>query len=168
MTTEPARIERTYDASPELVWELLTTASGLAEWWAPDGFTTRVTEIELVPGGQVHYTMTATAPEQIAFMKNVGQPLTTALHKTFTEVTPPKRLAYLSPIDFVPGQEPYDHLTTIDLEPDGDQTRLVMTLAPLHDDNWTRQHHAHREQELDNLGAAITRRRPAFRRGSPS
>ena len=48
MTTEstpsqnPARLERTYDAPAELVWELLTTAAGLEEWFAPDGFETRV------------------------------------------------------------------------------------------------------------------------------
>ena len=59
MTTEPtpdptaARLERTYDAPAELIWELLTTAAGLQEWWAPDGFETRVSELELRPGGQL-------------------------------------------------------------------------------------------------------------------
>jgi hypothetical protein len=76
MTTEPtpslnaARLECTYDAPAELIWELLTTAAGLEEWWAPDGFESRVSELELRPGGQVRYTVTATAPEQVAFMRN--------------------------------------------------------------------------------------------------
>ena len=74
MTTEPtpspnaAPLERTYDAPAELIWELLTTAAGLEEWFAPDGFETRVSELELKPGGQLQYTMTATAPEQVAFV----------------------------------------------------------------------------------------------------
>jgi uncharacterized protein YndB with AHSA1/START domain len=164
MTTEPtlspdaARLERSYDAPAELIWELLTTAAGLDEWFAPDGFQTRVSEIELKPGGQLRYTMTATAPEQVAFLRDTGNPLSVKLRKTFTEVTPPARLAYLSLIDFVPGQEPYEHLTVIDIEPAGDRTTVVMTIDPLHDETWTQGYRAHRGNELDNLEAAIRRR----------
>ena len=102
--------------------------------------------------------MTATAPEQVAFMRDTGNPLSTELCKTFTEVAPPARLGYLSLIDFVPDHEPYEHLTTIDIEPAGDRTNLVMTLDPLHDETWTQQHRTHRGNELDNLEAAIRRR----------
>ena len=57
MTTEstlsqPARLERTYDAPANLVWELLTTSEGLQEWFAPDGFDTTVTALDLRPGGE--------------------------------------------------------------------------------------------------------------------
>jgi len=152
-----ARLERTYDAPAELVWELLTTAAGLEQWFAPDGFETRVSELELRPGGQLRYTMTATGPEQVAFMRETGNPLSMVVRKTFTEVTPRTRLAYRSLIDFVPGHEPYEHLTTIDVQPAGDRTNLVMTLDPLHDETWTGQHRAHRGNELDKLAAAIRR-----------
>jgi uncharacterized protein YndB with AHSA1/START domain len=165
MTTVPTpnpnagRLERAYDASPEVVWELLTTAGGLEEWWAPDGFETRVSELDLRPAGQLRGTMTATGPEQIAFLRNNGAPLSTELRKTFTEIEPMIRLAYLSLIDFVPGHEPYPHLTTIDIAPTGDRTKVVMTVDPLHDEIWTQQHLAHRGNELDNLEVAIRRRR---------
>jgi len=152
------RLERTYDAPAELVWELLTTAAGLDQWWAPDGFETTVSEIELRAGGQLRYTMTATSPEQVAFMRETGNPLAVQLRKTFTEVEPPARLAYLSQIDFVPDHEAYEHLTTIDIEPVGDRTTVVMTINPLHDETWTQGYLAHRGSELDNLGAAIKRR----------
>ena len=164
MTTEPTpspdavRLERTYDAPAELIWELLTTAAGLEQWWAPDGFETRVSELELRPGGRLRYTMTATSPEQVAFLRDTGNPLSVELSKTFTEVGPPARLAYLSLIDFVPDHEPYEHLTTIDIEPAGDCTNVIMTVDPLHDEAWTQQHRAHRGNELDNLRAAIRRR----------
>ena len=125
-----ARLERTYDAPAELIWELWTTAAGLGEWFAPDGFESRVSELELRPGGQLRYTMTATAPEQVAFMRNTGNPLSAEVRKTFTEVAPPTRLAYRSLIDFVPDYEPYEHLTTIDIEPAGDRTNVVMTIDP--------------------------------------
>jgi uncharacterized protein YndB with AHSA1/START domain len=164
MSTEPTispnavRLERTYDASAQLIWDLLTTAAGLEQWWAPDGFETRVSEVELRPGGRLRYTMTATAPEQVAFMRTVGQPLSIELRKTFTEVAPPLRLAYLSLIDFIPGHEPYEHRTTIDIEPAGSRTHVVMTLDCLHDESWTQAYRAHRGEELDNLGAVIGRR----------
>ena len=70
-----ARFERSYDAPVELIWELLTTAACLDEWFAPDGFETRVSELDLRPGGQLRYTMTATGPEQVAFMRDTGNPL---------------------------------------------------------------------------------------------
>jgi uncharacterized protein YndB with AHSA1/START domain len=164
MTTEPTpgpnatRLERTYDAPAQLIWELCTTAAGLAEWWGPDGFETRVDALELRPGGQVRYTMTATGPEQVAFVRNLGMPLSSEFRRTFTEVEPPSRLAYLSLIDFVPDHEPYEHVTVIDIEPAGDRTNVVMTLDPLHDDSWNEEYRAHRENELENLEAAITRR----------
>jgi hypothetical protein len=53
---------------------------------------------------------------------------------------------------------PYEHLTTIDIEPAGDRTNVVMTVGPLRDETWTRQHRDHRGNELDNLEAAIKRR----------
>jgi uncharacterized protein YndB with AHSA1/START domain len=164
MTTEltpspnAARLERTYDAPPELIWELWTTPAGLGEWFAPDGFESRVSELELRPDGQLRFTMTATAPEQVAFMRDAGVPLSVDLRKTFTEVAPPARLAYRSLIDFIPGQEPYEHLTIVDIEPAGDRTKVVMTIDPLHDETWTQGYRAHRGNELDNLEAALRRR----------
>jgi len=152
------RLERTYDAPAELLWELWTTAAGLQEWFAPDGFETRVSELDLRPGGQLRYTMTATAPDQVEFMRETGNPLSIEVRKTFTEATPPSRLAYRSLIDFVPDHEPYEHLTTIDIERAGDRTSVVMTVDPLHDETWTRGYRAHRGNELDNLDAAVKRR----------
>jgi uncharacterized protein YndB with AHSA1/START domain len=159
-TTSPgtAQFERTYDAPVELIWELWTTAAGLKEWFAPDGFETRVSELDLRPGGQLLYTMTATAPETVSFMRETGNPLSAQVRKRFTEVEPLARLAYQSLIDFVPDREPYEHLTTIDIKAAGDRTSVVMTLEPLHDETWTQQHRAHRGSELDSLQAAIRRR----------
>jgi uncharacterized protein YndB with AHSA1/START domain len=157
-SADAVRLERTYDAPPELIWELLTTVPGLEEWWAPDGFETRVSELELTPGGHVRYTMTATGPDQVAFVQSLGMPLSNEFYRTFTEVAPSTRLAYRSLIDFVPDHEAYEHLTVVDIEPAGDRTKVVMTLDPLHDDAWTQEYGAHRSNELDNLAAAIRRR----------
>jgi uncharacterized protein YndB with AHSA1/START domain len=150
-----ARLERVYDAPVETIWEMWTTAAGLEQWWVPEGFDTRVTELDLRPGGQVRYTLTATGPEQVAFVQSLGLPLSSEFRRTFTEVAAPARLAYLSLIDFVPGQEPYEHLTVVEIESAGERTKVVMTLDPLHDQTWTQDYRDHRDHELDNLEAAI-------------
>ena len=155
------RLERTYNASPETIWDLWTTEAGIESWWAPDGFTTKVRQLELRPGGLLVYAMTAMAPEQVEFMKNAGLPLTNESRKTFTEVAPPKRLAYRSLIDFVPGHEPYEHLTVVDIEPDGDRTKVTMTVEPMHDGEWTGRLVAGRSNELDNLAKVVERRAEA-------
>jgi uncharacterized protein YndB with AHSA1/START domain len=155
---DPIVLSRTYDASPALVWELWTTAEGIEAWWSPDGFETEVRKLDLRPGGELVHAMTATAPEQVEFMKSAGMPLTNVAVKTFTEVTEPTRLAYSSLVDFVPGHEPYEHLTVVELAPAGGGVRVVMTIEPLHDAVWTERLVTGRANELDNLAALIARR----------
>jgi uncharacterized protein YndB with AHSA1/START domain len=99
------------------VWDLWTTPKGIESWWAPDGFTVEVEKLELEPGGELVYTMTATAPEQVEFVRNAGLPLTTTSRKRFTEVDRPQRLAYMSLVDFVSDTPPYEFLTVVELEP---------------------------------------------------
>ncbi|MGO4533275.1 SRPBCC family protein [Leifsonia sp. 2MCAF36] len=148
-------IERTVAASPERVWELWTTPEGISQWWAPDGFRTDVDRLDLTEGGELVYTMTATAPEQVQFLQQNGIPLSTESRKVFTELSRPRRLAYRSMVDFVPDHEPYEQLTVIDLEPTGDGTRVVMRVEPMHDDVWTERLLAGRANELENLARLV-------------
>ncbi|KHK98541.1 activator of Hsp90 ATPase 1 family protein [Microbacterium mangrovi] len=150
-------IERTVTATPACVWELWTTPEGISSWWAPEGFRTDVTTLDLQPGGELRYTMTAVAPEQIAFMEQYGMPVATESRKYFTEIDAPGRLAYRSVIDFVPDHEPYEQLTVVELSPDGDGTRIVMHVEPMHDEVWTERLLAGRANELDNLAALVAR-----------
>jgi uncharacterized protein YndB with AHSA1/START domain len=155
MNISSQTIERLYPTTPEEIWELWTTKEGIERWWSPDGFTTDVRELQLHPGGRLVHAMTATAPEQIAFMESAGLPLTSVAAKTFTEVLPPRRLVYTSLVDFVPGVDPYEHLTTVELEPVPEGTRVVMTVEAMHDEEWTQRMIAGRTNELDNLAAII-------------
>jgi uncharacterized protein YndB with AHSA1/START domain len=148
-------IERTVSASPERVWELWTTPRGIEQWWAPEGFRTDVQKLELTEGGELVYTMTATAPEQVAFMQQNGMPLTTESRKTFTEIRRPDRLAYTSLVDFVPDHEPYDHLTVVDLEAVDGGTRVRMAIEPMHDQVWTERLVAGRTNEIENLARLV-------------
>jgi uncharacterized protein YndB with AHSA1/START domain len=155
MTENQTILRRTYAASPAEIWELWTTADGIGRWWAPDGFVTEVQALDLRPGGALVYTMTATAPAQVEFMKGAGLPLSTQSRKTFTDVQAARRLAYRSLIDFVPGHEPYEHLTVVELTAAGDGTDVTMSIEPLHDAEWTQRLVAGRSNELDNLAALI-------------
>ena len=149
-------IERHIPALPERIWELWTTAEGISRWWAPEGFRTDVTALELRPDGLLEYTMTAVGPEQVAFMEQNGMPLATDSRKRFTVIEEPDRLGYASVIDFVPGHDPYEQLTEIELQPADGGTRVVMRVEPLHDEVWTQRLLAGRANELDNLAALVT------------
>jgi uncharacterized protein YndB with AHSA1/START domain len=144
-------IERTFNAPIEDVWELWTTKEGIESWWGPEGFATEVRKIDLRPGGELDYNMIAVAPDQIEFMKKAGMPATTPSRVTYTEVIPLRRLAYLTLADFIPGVEPYEVMTTVDLHPEGDGTRMVMTFDAMHDEQWTNMAVMGWESELGKL-----------------
>jgi uncharacterized protein YndB with AHSA1/START domain len=153
------RIERTYPTTADEVWDLWTTRSGIESWWAPDGFTVEVEKLELEPGGELVYTMTATAPAQIEFMRNAGMPLATTSRKRFTAIERPRRLGYTSLVDFVPDTPPYEFLTVVELEPDNEGVKVRMTVDAMHDQVWTERLLAGRANELDNLAAVVEARR---------
>lgn len=145
------RLERTLPADPATIWKLWTTPDGIAQWWAPDGFSTTVDTLELNEGGELVYTMTATAPETIEFMRTAGMPLAAVSRKRFTRIDEPMTLAYQSLVDFVPDHDPYEFATDVELTPIDGGTRVVMTVEPLHDDVWTQRLLDGRNNELDNL-----------------
>jgi uncharacterized protein YndB with AHSA1/START domain len=153
--TKKIRLERTYDASIEDAWDLWTTKDGIESWWGPDGFRVDVIELDLRPGGQLYYAMTATAEPQIAFMKQAGMPLTTKTRITYTEVTRHERLAYVNHADFIPGVAPYECPMTVEFSAAPNGVRLVLTLDPMHDEIWTQRMVAGWESELEKLGKVI-------------
>ena len=125
-------IERTYRARIEDVWELWTTKDGFESWWGPQGFRAEVRAIEARIGGTLHYEMIADAPEMIAAMKQMGQPVSHAVRTRFTEVKPHERLVLTNVIDFLPGVEPYENDVTVDFSTMGDSVRMVVTLEQMH------------------------------------
>jgi uncharacterized protein YndB with AHSA1/START domain len=153
---EQVKLERVYPATLEEVWELWTTREGIESWWGPDGFAVTVQKLDLRVGGQLLYTMTANAPEQMAFMKRAGMPLATKTTATFTAVEPPRHLAYDTVADFIPGMKPYDVGTDIELFAEGDSVRLVLTIDRMHDEVWTNRAVMGWQNELTKLGNRIS------------
>ena len=144
-------LERTFAAPIDEVWEFWTTKEGIESWWGPDGFAVKVHQLDLRPGGELVYAMTATAPDQIEFLKKAGMPATTVSRLTYTEVVPPRRLAYSQTADFIPGVEPYEVPTTVELETTPRGVRMVLTFSAMHDEHWTNMAVMGWESELGRL-----------------
>ncbi len=148
-------IERVYATSIDDLWDLWTTKAGIESWWGPEGFDVMVNSIDLRPSGQLVYLMTAAAPDQVAFMKRQGMPLATECKVTFTEVTPPLRLAYKILTDFVPDVPSYEVNTVVELEVEADGVKLTVTSEALHDDIWTERARAGHLSQLRKLDALV-------------
>jgi uncharacterized protein YndB with AHSA1/START domain len=159
ITTTPTRakfsIERSYAASVDEAWALWTTKAGIESWWGPEGFDVTVTSLDLRSGGELVYLMTATAPEQVAFMKQAGMPVTTECRVTYTEVSPPGRLAYKTLADFVPDVTPYEVTTVVDLQVTAGGVKLTITFDAMHDDLWTERARAGHESQMCKLDALL-------------
>jgi uncharacterized protein YndB with AHSA1/START domain len=157
----PRRItlERIYQAPIEDIWELWTTKEGIESWWGPDGFTVVVHKLDLRAGGELRYAMSATAAPQVEFMKKAGMPLTTECQILYTEVVPLRRIAYTHLADFIPGVEPYDVATLVELQPLADGVRQILTFDAMHEETWTQRAVMGWESELDRLGKALDARK---------
>ncbi|HEY3948780.1 SRPBCC domain-containing protein [Phenylobacterium sp.] len=130
-------IERIYRADVEALWALWTTKAGFESWWGPEGFRVEVHALEPRQGGTLAYDMIADAPEAIAAMEGMGQPLSQGTRGTYAEFRPHRRLALTHLIDFVPGSAPYEHTIEVDFSPAGDQARMIVTIHPHLDPRWT-------------------------------
>jgi uncharacterized protein YndB with AHSA1/START domain len=148
-------IQRTYAASLDEAWALWTTKAGIESWWGPEGFEVTVTALDPRPGGELTYLMTAVAPEMVAFMMQSGMPLSTPCKVTYTEVSAPHRLAYTTLTDFVPGVEPYEVATVVELTATGGGTTLTITFDAMHDDAWTERARAGHESQMRKLDALL-------------
>jgi uncharacterized protein YndB with AHSA1/START domain len=146
-------LERVYQADVQDVWDLWTTKEGIESWWGPGGFAVTVRKLDLRPGGELLYAMTAIDPPQVEFMKKAGMPLSHDARITFTEIVPRRRLAYIHLADFIPGVDPYDVATVVELHPSERGVRMVLTFDAMHDEEWTRRATMGWESELSKLEA---------------
>jgi uncharacterized protein YndB with AHSA1/START domain len=157
-------LERTYQADIQDAWDLWTTKEGIESWWGPGGFVVRVHKLDLRPGGELFYSMIAVDPPQVEFMKKAGMPTSHEARITFTEIVPRRRLAYIHAADFIPGVEPYDVATVVELHATADGVRMVLTFDAMHDDEWTNRMTMGWQSELGKLAAVIDDRRAGGRR----
>jgi len=86
----------------------------------------------------LNYDMIAHAPDQVAAMKSMGRPLSHPVHARFSELKPYERLVLTNTIDFLPEVEPYESTIAVDFFQSGSNTRMVVTLQPMHNEEFTR------------------------------
>ena len=130
-------VERTYRAHPRELWDLWTTKEGFESWWGPEHFRAHVHTIEAREGGKLHYDMIAATPEMIEAMKQMGRPSSHETRGLFAEFRPYERLTLVHVIDFLPGIKPYDSTIVVDFFPSGQSVRMVVTLCPMHDEEFS-------------------------------
>jgi uncharacterized protein YndB with AHSA1/START domain len=148
-------IVREYPAPIEDLWGLWTTREGIESWWGPEGFTVKVVELDLRVGGGMRYTMAATAPEQVEFMRKADLPLSTELRLTYTAVRRYELLAYEVLADFIPGVDPYAVATTVHFERIPHGGRMTLRFDRMHDEPWTQRARMGRDSELEKLSRLL-------------
>jgi uncharacterized protein YndB with AHSA1/START domain len=147
--------ERTFSGSVVDLWNLWTTMEGLESWWGPEGFDSKVRKLDLRPGGEFVIEMTAVGKEQIEGLKSMGMELTSLAHGRFTEVTPPRRLAFKTIADFIPGVKPYEVDAFVEFFEDPKGARMVVTEEVMHDQQWTEMSEIGMKSQLAKLAKIL-------------
>ena len=152
---EVVTMTRRFRAPLADLWGLWTTARGIERWWGPPGFGVTVQSIDLRTGGVLRYTMSAQAPEMVAYMQANGMPVDTKAEITYAEVTPLRRLAYSHLVDFVPGVAPYHTALAVEFSAQGEEAEMCLTFQRMHDAEWSERQRMGWQLELDKLEAVL-------------
>jgi len=107
-------MQRIYDAPRDLVWQAMTEARHVAQWWGGRGFTNPVCEMDVRPGGLWRHVMRFPDGRELH------------MNFVFLEVERPKRLVWQN-VDHgrSKGGPPTSVITTT-LEDMGNRTRWKM------------------------------------------
>jgi uncharacterized protein YndB with AHSA1/START domain len=141
MSGSEVRLERTFDAPREAVFEAWTSPEVMRRWWAAGSdWETLVAEVDLRPGGRIRVLMAESGGEPVH-----------AFSGEFVEVCPPERLVYTMAWE---GPGSYGTVTTVTVEfhrADGDRTTVLLIHSGLASD-WSREaHEGGWNATLDNL-----------------
>jgi uncharacterized protein YndB with AHSA1/START domain len=132
ISTPAIVIERTLDASTELVWQMWTEPEHFKSWYGPQGFSIPVAEIDLQVGGRRLICMEMQSPDGGMKMWTTGE------HR---DIVPNTRLVYTESMSDengniippsamgMPEGHPDTTEVTIVLEDLGGKTRMTMTHA---------------------------------------
>jgi uncharacterized protein YndB with AHSA1/START domain len=112
-------ISRVVSAPRELVFRCYTDPVHLVRFWGPHGSRMPVCELDLRPGGVWR--------QVLQFAEGEPFPVT----YVFTEIVPPERIVFRDAphgVQFGDPLPPATMVSTIELEPEGDGTRITSTM----------------------------------------
>jgi len=127
---DAVRIERTFDAPVDLIWQMWTDPEHFAAWYGPTGATMPVAEMDVRVGGTRLVCIKVTTPNGPMQMWFTGE---------YREVIANKRLVYtesmsnengdiIAPSDMgMPPGHPTTTEVRVELEGLGGRTKMVMT-----------------------------------------
>jgi uncharacterized protein YndB with AHSA1/START domain len=128
--TKDVQIERTFDASIDLIWAMWTEAEHFANWYGPMGAKIPKAEMDLRVGGRRHIAMEMETPKGQMQMFFVGE---------YREIDPKTRLVYTESMADadgnamtaeqmgMPAGAPMETSVVVELEELGDSTKMIMT-----------------------------------------
>lgn len=131
MSETSLRLERTYDASPQDVFNAWTNPEVLRRWWAvhPEG-STPIAEVDLRVGGRYRLSM----EDPSGTRHTVGG--------EYREVSPPQRLVYSWCWEQDNGKPGHVSTVTVEFQADGKRTNVVLEHTGLASAE-SRDQHAH-------------------------
>lgn len=140
-TATALRLERTFDASREAVFDAWTNPEVLRRWWAagPD-WDTPLAEVDLREGGA--YRLTMRDPESGMQPTVAGE---------FTDVRRPERLVYTWTWEDTPGSPSEGSVVAVDFEESDGRTTVTLVHSGLGTDESRGQHEHGWNACLDNL-----------------
>ncbi len=142
MSSSTLRIERTFQAPAKAVFDAWTSEEVIRRWWhAEHDWETTEAEIDLRVGGAVRVVMRD--PHKDVEYGGGG---------TFTEIDPPRRLAFTWLWD---GNDTR-MLIELDLEESGGATTVRFTHSGLWDEEAVRSHEQGWNNSFDNLDRVLT------------
>jgi uncharacterized protein YndB with AHSA1/START domain len=138
------RLERTFDAPAEAVFDAWTSAEVLRRWWpAGSDWETPVADVDVRLGGTLRLVMRSPDGEEFG---GRGE---------YLEITPPKRLVFTWTWDGHEGHEG-TQLVEVDFrEREDGSTTVVLTNRGLPDEEAKRQHRDGWEASFDNLDRVL-------------
>lgn len=116
------KLERTFDATREMVFEAWIDPEKVVQWWAPHGVTNKINEWDTHPGGKIDLVMIA--GKELGSLAGQQWPMT----GEFKEVQRPSKLVF-SANAVLNGKEIMQHLTTVTFEEKGGKTSMTVHIA---------------------------------------
>ena len=141
----PLRLQRTFKAPAQAVFEAWTTSELLKRWWpAGSDWETSVAEVDVRVGGRLRLVMRSPDAKEFG---GRGE---------YLEVTPPARLVFTWTWDGHEGHEGTQVIEVEFVERQDGTTTVVLTNRGLEGEEARRTHRSGWEASLDNLDRVLT------------